>query len=79
MPYEDAKALVEELNLEAVFYMYDGSVETILKDTTFKLMLDDKPTAEPNDVMIVAYILGGVIIVGGVVIVLLSIRDKKTR
>ncbi|HKL61618.1 MAG TPA: FAD:protein FMN transferase, partial [Acholeplasma sp.] len=79
MPYEDAKALVEELNLEAVFYMYDGSVETILKDTTFKLMLDDKPTAEPNDVMIVAYILGGVIIIGGVVIVLLSIRDKKKQ
>ncbi|MCU0104062.1 FAD:protein FMN transferase [Acholeplasma vituli] len=73
MPLNEAKAMVDELGIEAIFYMNDGSIETA--NLTHNLIVDDKP----KDSKGLYYILGGVVIVGGAIILGLSIYDKRKK
>jgi thiamine biosynthesis lipoprotein len=77
MPFDEAKAVVENLGIEAIFFMYDGKINTMLDDTEVELRVEEETGSKPNDVEAIAYILGGVVIVGGIIIVLLSINEKK--
>lgn len=72
MPLDEAKAVVNTLGIEAIFYMNDGSIETVNLTHNLKLLT-------PNDVTNLYYILGGVIIGGGVLIIGLSLYDKKRK
>lgn len=77
MPYDMALEILENLDVEAIIYMYDGSVKTVLNDTDFELRQVTDPKTEKESYQEIAYILGGVIIVGGIIIVILSINEKK--
>lgn len=72
MPLDEAKALVNTLGIEAIFYMNDGSIETVNLTHNLKIL-------KPNDVTSLYYILGGVIIGGGILIIGLSLYDKKRK
>lgn len=77
MPLSEATALINELDIEAIFYMYDGSIETVNLNENFRqseLLAD-----EPNDLTNLYMILGGVVLVGGLLIVGISVYDKKKK
>ena len=77
MPLDQATLLVQSLGIEAIFYMYDGSIETVNLTQNFR---QSEPLAdEPNDLTNLYIILGGVVIVGGGLIVGISIYDKKKK
>lgn len=72
MPFEEAKLMVETLGIEAIFYMNDGSVETV--NLTHKLTVN-----KATDTTGLYYILGGVIVIGGAIILGLSIYEKRKK
>jgi len=77
MPLDQATILVQSLGIEAIFYMYDGSIETVNLTQNFR---QSEPLAnEPNDLTNLYIILGGVIIVGGALIIGISVYDKKKK
>ncbi len=77
MPLQEATALVQSLNIEAIFYMYDGSIETVNLTQNFRqsAILAD----EPNDLTNLYMILGGVVVVGGALIVAISFYEKHKK
>lgn len=72
MPLDEAKAMVNTLGIEAIFYMNDGSIETVN-------LTHDLEILTPKDLTSLYYILGGVIIGGGVLIIGLSLVDKRKK
>lgn len=77
MPLDQATALVQSLGIEAIFYMYDGSIETV--NLTHNFRQSATLANEPNDLTNLYLILGGVVIVGGALIVGISLYDKKKK
>lgn len=77
MPLNEATTLVNALDLEAIFYMYDGSIETI--NITENYRQSELLSDEPQDLTSLYMILGGVVIIGGAAIVGITIYEKRKK
>jgi thiamine biosynthesis lipoprotein len=77
MPLDQATTVVQNLGIEAIFYMYDGSIETVNLTQNFRQSA--LIANEPNDLTNLYLILGGVVIVGGALIIGISVYDKKKK
>ncbi|PKK86956.1 MAG: hypothetical protein CVV63_02790, partial [Tenericutes bacterium HGW-Tenericutes-8] len=74
MPLADAKALLDHFDVEGLFYMQDGTIETY--NMTSKFEQGDLIVTE-TDFSTLYFILGAVIILGGGTVILLSLLEKK--
>lgn len=77
MPLNEATTLVNALDLKAIFYMYDGSIETI--NITENYRQSELLSDEPQDLTSLYMILGGVVIIGGAAIVGITIYEKRKK
>ena len=64
MPLEDAKVLLDHFDVEGLFYMQDGSIETYNMTSKFEPGVL-KPEESERDISTLYFVLGAVILLGG--------------
>jgi thiamine biosynthesis lipoprotein len=74
MPLEDAKVLLDHFDVEGLFYMQDGSIETYNMTSKFE---QGDLIEERTDLSTLYFILGAVILLGGGTVITLSLLEKK--
>lgn len=74
MPLDDAKVLLDHFDVEGLFYMQDGSIETYNMTSKFE---QGDLIEERTDLSTLYLILGAVILLGGGTVITLSLLEKK--